>query len=187
MARQELIKVMFLFLIFLLVLTGCTSKKILVVNPSFLPSHAYAHTDITMDAIVNEWINISFSQEKANPLARVLHDPTGAFNNSFNITESGIYRIQMLATFTDSSPSPSSNIATRITRNGTEINGSVIEDDPTKQNAEIEISNLIHVSLTEGDMISLQFIADDADVSLTTHQTFGDHPDSAIFAMMRID
>ena len=169
----------------LVIITGCKTTKI--VNPNFLPAHAFAHTNITIDAISNEWINISFNQEQAKPLTNIRHDPTGAFNDSFNITETGIYRIQMLATFTDNSPSPSSNIASRIVRNGTEINGSTIEVDPTRQNAEILIANLVHVNLTAGDMISIQFISNDADVSLTTHQTFGVHPDSAIISILRIE
>lgn len=181
-------KYIFFSIIFLsLFLVGCATNKIIVVNPICKPAHFFSHTNSTLSVFVDEWRNITFDQDPIDLIVGATHSPVGILNHTFNITETGVYRFQYFASFTDSSPSPNANIAMRIIRNGIEINGSTIETDSTKQNAELELSNTVHVEIVAGDQIAFQFISGDVDVVLRTHSTFGIHPDSATVTMLRID
>ena len=80
-----------IIVVMLLFVVGCKTTKI--VNPNFLPTHAYAHTNITTFAIPNEWINISFNQEQANPLTNIRHDPGGALNHSISTQNVILFKI----------------------------------------------------------------------------------------------
>ena len=186
MGDQMQSKAIFFLLIVFVLLMGCTSKKVIMIPQPCPPAHLFAHTNDTLSVIVNDWRNITFDQEQIELIVGVTHDATGRFNYSFNITDSGIYKIQYYAIFTDNSASPTADIASRVIKNGIEVNGSVFEVDATRQNAEIEMSNTIHVRIIAGDSIALQFISSDSDVSLQTHSTFGIHPDSATITMTRI-
>ena len=172
---------------FTILLVGCTTNKIIMVNPICKPAHFFSHTNATLPVFVDVWRNITFDQDPTELIVGASHDPVGSLNHTFNITEAGIYKFQYFASFTDSSPAPIANIAMRIIKNGIEINGSTIETDATKQNLELELSNTVHVKIDAGDTIAFQFISGDADVSLLTHSTFGVHPDSATVTMVRID
>ena len=180
------IKILFLLLVISVVLIGCTSKKIIMIPTLCPPAHFFSHTNSTLPATVGTWRNITFDQDLIESIEGATHDPTGSLNYTFNITESGIYKFQYFTSFTDSSPSPTSNIAVRVILNGIEINGSTFEIDSVRQDAEIEGSNTIHAKIAAGDAIAFQFISDDADVLLATHSTFGQHPDSATVTMERI-
>ncbi|KKK57300.1 hypothetical protein LCGC14_3055860, partial [marine sediment metagenome] len=88
----------------------------------------------------------------------------------------------------DTSPSASDiDAAGRIIyKNGTEIKGSAFEGDIIKIQIETEISHSILARLLVGDEIIFQFIADNANVQVSTHGTFGDHPDSATIIIEKI-
>lgn len=175
-------------ILFLVLIAACSETLISVpLRPTCSAAHFFAHTNITLPVILGVWRNITFDQEETDLIAGASHDPVGRLNYTFNITESGIYKFQYFMSYTDSSPSPTSNIATRVIRNGIEINGSTFEIDTTRQDAETEGSNTIHVRIDAGDSIAYQFIADDSDVALETHSTFGQHPDSATITMSRIE
>ena len=73
-----------------------------------------------------------------------------------------------------------------IYANGTELLGSVFETDITKKDIEVEISHDFLVELLAGDVIIFQFVADDADVQISTHGTFGEHPESATVRIIKV-
>ena len=179
-------KIIFFLLIISVVLSGCVSKKVIVIGNICPPAHFFAHTNTTLPATPGVWRNITFNQDTIELIVGASHDSTGRLNYSFNITDAGIYKFQYFTSFTDSSPSPIADIAIRVTLNGIEINGSTFEIDSVRQDAEVEGSNAIHARVAAGDSIAFQFISNDADVSLQTHSTFGQHPDSSVVSMLRI-
>ncbi len=68
----------------------------------------------------------------------------------------------------------------------TEIIGSDFESDITKRGVETEVSHDFLFSALAGDSFIFQFIADDADVRISTHGTFGDHPESATIVIKKV-
>ncbi|KKK73803.1 hypothetical protein LCGC14_2890180, partial [marine sediment metagenome] len=111
-----------------------------------------------------------------------------ATNTTFTITRAGIYNIDFNFDLIDTSVSASDiDTAGRLVYvNGTEIIGSNFETDITKQNIEVELSHSFLVRFQIGDAVKFQFIADDADVEISTHGTFGDHKDSATISINKI-
>ncbi len=67
-----------------------------------------------------------------------------------------------------------------------ELLGSVFESDITKKGISTEISHNFLAKLNAGDVIAFQFVADDVDVQISTHGTFGDHPESASIIIQKI-
>ncbi len=61
-----------------------------------------------------------------------------------------------------------------------------IKRDITKKDIETEISHTFLASLNSGDKIIFQFTADDVDVQISTHGTFGDHTDSVTIEIKKI-
>jgi len=109
-------------------------------------------------------------------------------NHTFTVMVDGIYNVDYDLDVEDTSPSASDiNVAGRLTlTNGSEVAGSVFETDVTKQGAEVELSHNFLVSCKAGEIFVFQFVASDADVQISTHGTFGEHPESATILMMKI-
>ncbi|KKK72325.1 hypothetical protein LCGC14_2904980, partial [marine sediment metagenome] len=109
-------------------------------------------------------------------------------NNTFTINEPGVYNLEYDFDAIDTSPSASDvEIAGRVIfTNGTEIAGSAFEADIIKQQIETEISHTFLATFNAGDNVIFQFIADNANVAVSTHGTFGSHPDSASIIIYKI-
>ncbi|KKM60194.1 hypothetical protein LCGC14_1544250, partial [marine sediment metagenome] len=155
----------------------------------FVPQYIFSHTNATIPLLgVNTWTNITFDQEVTSIKFGISHTFNDNTNQTFTINENGIYNIEYDYDVVDTSPSASDiDTAGRIIyTNGTEIVGSAFENDITKQQIETEISHSTLARLNAGDEIIFQFTADDADVVISTHGTFGDHPDSATIIIEKI-
>ena len=109
-------------------------------------------------------------------------------NHTFTINEDGVYDINYNYNLIDTSASSTDiDVAGRVVYdNGTEIDGSVFETDITKKDIETEISHSLLANLVKGDIIVFQFVAEDVDVQMSTHGTFGDHPESATIVIKKI-
>lgn len=169
-----------------------TFEKDVVINGVLFggsPQYIFAHNNESMPLITaNVWQNVTFSQEATYIKMGISHVHNDATNITFTISESGIYDIDYDFDVIDTSPSASDiDVAGRVIfTNGTEILGSVFESDITKQNIEVEISHNFLARLGAGDEIVFQFVADDADVEISTHGTFGVHPESATIMIEKI-
>lgn len=148
---------------------------------AFSPQYIFAHDNQTRSVLgANEWTNVSFSQEEIDIKRGITHTHNDVTNTTFTINADGIYEFKYTFSFIDTSASASDiDVAARVIYiNGTEIIGSVFETDITKQQVETELTYPFKANLKLGDQIILQFIATDADIQISTHGTFGDHPDS---------
>ena len=148
----------------------------------FIPQYVYSHTNetITLNS-ANVWENITFEQENADIKFGIEHNHSVGSSHLFTIAESGIYNLDLDLDVEDTSVGASDiDVASRgMYVNGTEIIGSVFETDIIKQGVETELSHNYLASLNAGDIIYFQFVADDVDVQISTHATFGDFPESA--------
>ncbi len=148
----------------------------------FLPQFIFPHTNVTIPIRgANLWTNVSFDQEVTSIKQGIGHTSTDGTNTTFSINADGIYDLSFDFDMIDTSASATDiDMAGRLIYiNGTEIDGSLFETDITKQQVETEISHHFMAELKAGDKILFQFIADDGDVELSTHSTFGEHPDGA--------
>ena len=156
---------------------------------SFIPQYVFVHTNITLPVRGSSlWTNLTFDQEVTPIKQGIEHTSTDITNTTFTINADGIYDISFNIDVIDTSASASDiDIGGRlIYTNGTEIDGSMFETDLTKQQIETELSHEFLAELKGGDKIVFQFIANDADIEMSTHGTFGDHPDSASVVIKKI-
>ena len=147
----------------------------------FLPQYVFAHDNETLLVRgANLWTNISFSQEVIALKRGITHTHNDGTNDTFTINADGIYYLSSNLDVIDTSASATTiDVASRIIfANGTEVPGSVFEVDIIKQQVETELTHEMLARLKAGDKIIFQFIADDADVEISTHGTFGEHPES---------
>ena len=175
-------------------LTGCTIQGNLTVignitsDNVFIKQYIFSHTEDTQPVISNNiWTNLTMSQEDDDIKFGISHTFNDSTNDTYIISEDGIYEINFNFDMEDGSPSASDiDIAGRVLVNGVEIEGSVFENDIIKQAIEYELVHTFLARLNSGDEIVFQFIADDADVIISTHASFGDHPDSATLIIKKI-
>ena len=155
-------------------------------NPQLNPQYITLHTPVNQSTIVDVWVNISL--DETSPVKKgIIHDHIGLLNTSINITTSGIYVIEYFANFEDSAANPTSSAAVRVVADNVEIEGSLKEDDLTKQNSDIEISDAVIANLTAPVILNVQFISDTSTVSLKSHENFGVHPNTLVLDIFRID
>jgi formylmethanofuran dehydrogenase subunit D len=155
----------------------------------FLPTYIFSHTNMTISlTAASVWKNVTFAQEDTDIKYGITHTYNDATNHTFTISKTGIYNVDYDFDVEDTSPGASDiNVAGRVIFiDGTEIPGSVFEIDITRQGAEIELSHNFLCELNAGDVIMFQFVADDADVQISTHGTFGDYPESASIVIHKI-
>ncbi len=160
---------------------GLNSTENITAENVFLPQYIFVHDNETL--LVDGaglWTNISFSQEEAELKQGITHTHNDRTNTTFTINADGIYYLSSNLDVIDTSASATTiDVASRIIfANGTEIPGSVFEVDIIKQQVETELTHEMLARLKAGDKIIFQFIADDADVEISTHGTFGDNPES---------
>lgn len=161
----------------------------IIAENEFIPQYIFSHTNETISLTgANTWTNVTFIQEEADLKRGITHAHNDDTNHTFTITVSGVYDIEFDFDAIDTSASSTDiDVAGRVIyTNGTEITGSVFETDITKKDTETELSHEFLANLNAGDSIVFQFIADDADVQISTHGTFGDHPESASMVMEKI-
>ena len=162
-----------------------STKNITAVNV-FLPSHIFVHAEVTLPVLAaGQWRNVTFDDDDTELKARLTHISQGIDNDTFTIVDAGIYSFSYNIDFIDSAPNPTSDTAVRILRNDIEINGSVFESDASRQNTEFEIGNTLHAEFNVGDTFKLQFTSDETTVSMTSHSSFGVHPDTAVLTAKR--
>ena len=155
----------------------------------FIPQYLFAHNNATIPLVSdNVWENITFDQEDSDIKFGISHIYNDSTNQTFTINKNGVYEFSYNFDIIDTSVSANDiDIAGRVILiNGSEILGSVFETDITKQNIEVELSHSFLVRLIKGDKFIFQFIADDSDVKISTHGTFGDHPESASIIIKKI-
>ena len=155
----------------------------------FIKQYIFSHTNITLPLITaNVWRNITFDQEITAIKFGISHTFDDNTNHTFTFSDAGVYNLEYDFDMVDTSPSASNiDAAGRIIYvNGTEIDGSAFETDITKIQVETELSHSTLARFVVGDTIAFQFTADDVDVSISTHGTFGDHPDSATIIIEKV-
>ncbi len=154
----------------------------------FIPQYVFSHTNATIEIVgENVWTNVTFEQEEDNIKQGISHIFNDNSNDTYIINEDGIYEINFNFDIQDTSVGASDiDIAGRVISNEVEIEGSVFENDIIKQAIEYEIVHTFLARLNSGDEIKFQFIADDEDVVISTHASFGDHPDSATIIIKKI-
>lgn len=155
----------------------------------FIPQYIFVHTNVTLLVnSANEWTNITFAQENSEIKQGITHDGFSPNNHTFTMSTEGVYSLSFDLDVEDTSASATViDVAGRfIFINGTEVDGSVFEIDVTRQETEFELSHHILAKFNAGDIVILQFIADDPDVQISTHGSYGEHPDSASIVINKI-
>ncbi|HEC66679.1 MAG TPA: hypothetical protein ENI23_15490 [bacterium] len=183
------IKTLIFLMLVLVVIAGCAQKKFLLITPPIETAYIFSHTNETIELPGAEvWKNISFAQEKTALKRNIDHTHDDRTNDTFTIRKDGIYDLGFNFDVIDTSASSTDvDVAGRaIYGNSSEIPGSVFETDITKKQIEVELSHEFLAELRAGDEVVFQFIATDGDVELSTHGTFGDHPDSGSIVIKKI-
>lgn len=155
----------------------------------FVPQFIFAHNNVNISVLgADTWTNITFDEEDVDVKQGISHTFNDNTNHTFMIMVEGIYDISYNFDVEDGSPTSSNiDVAGRMVfLNGTEVLGSVFETDLTKFGVEIELSHPFLARLYSGDRVYFQFIAEDSDVELSTHGSYGDHPESASIVIKKI-
>ncbi len=155
----------------------------------FIPQDIFSHTNRTQVLEgASQWKNITFDQEEAKIKFGITHTHSDNTNTTFTFGNDGVYYAHFDIDIEDTSIADSIvDVAARlIFINGTEIDGSLFETDIIKKDSEVELSHHFLLIANAGDKIILQFIANNGNVVLSTHSTFGDHPDSATLVLKKI-
>ncbi|KKM25261.1 hypothetical protein LCGC14_1596820, partial [marine sediment metagenome] len=160
----------------------------------FVPVDLFTHTNATTTLPgASTWANVSFAidfvgEPDDDVKFGILHDRTGDQNHTFTILFDGIYSISYNFDVEDTSLGNSDiDVAGRaIYDNGTEIHGSVFETDIIRVDVETELFHPFSARLEAGDVVVFQFVADNGNVRISTHGTFGDQPESASVQFIKI-
>lgn len=106
-------------------------------------------------------------------------------NDTFIIQDDGVYEIDFTPTFSDTAASPDGHVEIRITRNGTEIDGSAKEMDSTDQYADFTFTSSAILALTKGDEIRFEFTSDDSTIGMSSHNKYAGHKTTAKIRIKR--
>lgn len=164
-------------------------RPVLDTSNLFVPQYLFTHTNETITIIsASVWVNITFGQEATDLQQGIIHNHSASNNHLFTVETSGLYDVEYKLAVQDTSASASDiDVAARaVFLNGSEILGSVFETDIIKQGVDAELSHSFLVRLEAGETFYLQFTATDNDIELSTHGTFGDHPDSVTIDVQKI-
>lgn len=165
---------------------NATIDENLTAENVWLPTYCFAHTADTQNITgAGVWLNVSFD-EQASLCTHMTHTHSDSTNDTFTIQNDGVYDISYHMTFSDTAPSPSGHIEMRVIRNATEILGSLLEEDSSKQYNDFTLSNGILVKLTVDDRLIFQFTSDDTTVGMSSHAAYGDHRDTGVIKIRRI-
>ena len=159
----------------------------------FVPVYLFTHTNATVPVTgANEWTNMTFPLDFVGEVNDdikfgILHTRTDNQNHTFTVLFDGVYDIDYDLDVINTGPPGAIDVAARVIYdNGTEIHGSVFEENIANQNAEVELTHDFLVQLKKDETIVLQFISDDADTEISTHGTFGDQPVSGSIRIFKI-
>ncbi len=156
----------------------------------FIPQYIFPHTNETIPLTgANEWTNVTFGEEVTDLKFGIAHTHNDRTNTTFTIRDDGIYFSNYDYDIIDTSAAASDiDVAGRMVyaNNESEIIGSIFETDVIKQQVESELTHNFLVNLFAGDQVMFQFIATDADVKISDHSTFGEHPVSASIIINKI-
>ena len=155
----------------------------------FIPQYLFSHNNATIPVFgASTWTNVTFDQEDSDIKQGISHTYNDNTNHTFTIMDSGIYDISYDVDVEDTSASASNiDVAIRLVNSsGDEVIGSVFEADITKQGTEVELSHRFLINSLANQVYYLQFVAQDADVQISTHGTFGDHPESASIVINKV-
>ena len=155
----------------------------------FIPQYMFAHNNATIPVLgVGVWTNITFDQEDSDIKYGITHVFDDSTNHTFMLMDPGVYDISYDIDVEDTSPSASDiNVAVRVMNStNEEVIGSVFEADITKQGAEVELSHEFLVRSLGNELFYIQFTASDGDVQVSTHGTYGDHPESASIVIKKV-
>ena len=155
----------------------------------FYPQGIFAHNSATIPLVaVNVWTNVTFDEEVTAIMYGIDHTWDDNTNHTFTINEDGVYELDYDFDVEDASGTPSDiDVAGRVIYiNGTEVVGSVFEIDIVKQGNEAELSHDFFAKIGAGSQIKFQFVGSDADIQISTHGTFGDHPESATIVIKKV-
>ena len=163
--------------------------EVVAIEDFLLPQYIFAHENNTIAvAVAGTFQDIPFDEAVSTPKVGIEHDHT-TNPEQFKIKKAGVYLINITCSFSDSAVTPDSHIVIRVTKNGTEIHGSLLEKDIAggpQQDKDKTITNSILVTCALDDIIRFQFTADDTTVSLDSDATYGDHKDTAVINIVRI-
>ena len=164
-------------------------SEVVAIEDFLLPQYIFAHVnDVIAVAEAGTFQDIPFNNQASSPKTGIEHDHT-TNPEQFKVKKAGVYLINIACSFSDSAVSPDSHVVVRVVKNGTEIQGSLIEKDisgtPQSDKDKI-ITTSILVTFALDDIIKFQFTSDDTTVSLNSHATYGDHKDTAVINIIKI-
>ncbi len=163
--------------------------EVVAIEDFLLPQYIFAHINDTIAVgVAGTFVDIPFNDEVSDPKVGIEHDHE---NNAeqFTIKKAGVYVIHAAFSFEDSAVSPDSHMVVRIVQNGTEIVGSLLEQDISgtpQSNKDRTLSISVLVTCALDDILMFQFTSDKTTVSLASHATYGDHKDTSIINIIRI-
>jgi len=144
----------------------------------FIPTHSFGSTNITQTvAQVDTWYNINWSYTH-------IEGNWSGNSTSMVVNDAGHYQVCYGGSLKDSTISPNSQNAMRVTKNGAELEHTYIELDLFKQNADEWLSNCYEGDFITGDAVSIQYISSDVDVTIESDCTYSDVPCDYAFASM---
>ena len=155
----------------------------------FISQYIFSHTNATIQVLGDSvWTNVTFDQEVADISFGISHNASDSTNQTFTIMVDGIYEADFDFDIEDNSPGASQvDLAGRLVYlNGTEVIGSVFETDLDKNGEETELSHDFLFRAYAGESFIFQFAGTDADVQISTHGVFGDHPESATIVIKKV-
>lgn len=150
----------------------------------WLPVYAFVHSNLTTDLLLTEtWYNLTYNHcEMCNNVNITLND-----NNTITIEQAGIYQIGWTIIITDTTVAPVANVITILTKNGVSIDGSLMQKDTQKKDANEELRNNVMFSANVGDIIRIQIRTTHDTVSVVPIETAtGEHVDSSTFVIKKI-
>jgi len=125
-------------------------------------------TEIQTVAVIDTWYNVTFNDTLGD-----IEGLTFSDNTTVTIINDGHYTIHFGMGFEDSSVAPNSDVGMRITLNGVEMVGSYIEYDIlNKKDADTWMAHTTHAELSTGDILTMQYIASDTDVTIAQDDTY---------------
>jgi len=154
---------------------------------TFNQSHASLRTNHTETITTTDtWLNMSFDCPCGNDMYNIEHSIIGITNISLHILDNGSYHIKTHGNFIDTSSSPKSTIATRVTKNGQHIAGLYKEETPIKQNYAIDIDKEFDSDFVTGDIVTFQYITDESTVKLFNSGLWAIYNTTATFDLNRV-
>lgn len=163
--------------------------EVVAIETFLLPQYIFGHIDdIIPVAVGGTFVDIPFNDEVSTPKKGITHNHESD-SEQFTITKAGVYEIKFTLMIEDTAVDPAAHVEARVVKNGTEIHGSLIEEDisgtPQSEKAQV-LHNCCIVALAVDDVIKFQFTANDTTVRLNSHKTYGDHKDTAIIDIHQI-